>query len=188
MKKIQKYYEKHGMNFLICIYLKLFVRTSSKKIQWLRLCGAEIGEGTKIGCNIMAFPEPFMVRLGKNVYIADSVQFFTHDGSLSWLSRKMGITDKRTEKIGRIVIGDNCFIGARAMIMQDVTVGKNCIIAAGALVSKDVPDGRVVGGVPAKVISTIEEFLEKNMNRNDYTCGWSIYDKRKYYKQKYSDI
>ncbi len=183
MRLIQSYYEKHGLNFLINIYLKLFVRTSDRKIKWLRLCGANIGNGTAIRCSLSAFPEPFMINLGENVYIADGVQFFTHDGSLSWLTRKMGLTDKRTEKIGLITVGDNCFIGARAMIMQDVNIGKNCIVAAGALVSKDVPDGSVVGGVPAKTISTIDQYLERNNHRKDYTCGLSYYDKRKYYEK-----
>lgn len=188
MKHICKFYEKHGMNIFILIYQKLFLRNSSKKIEWLKLCGAKIGEGTHLNCSISAFPEPFMMRIGNNNYISDNVQFLTHDGSLSWLTRKMGLTDKRTEKIGIITIKNNCFIGSRAMVMHDVTIGNNCIVAAGAVVTKDVPDNSVVGGVPAKVICTIDEYLDRNKDRRDYTCGWSIYDKRKYYEEKYKQI
>lgn len=185
MKFIQKYYEKKGKGVFVLLYTKLFLRNSAQKIKWLNLCGMKIGEGSHINCNLNAFPEPYMIELGNNVYVAGNVQFLTHDGSLSWLTRKMGLTDKRTEKIGRITIGDNCFIGTRAMIIQDVSIGKNCIIGAGAIVTKNVPDNSIVAGCPAKIICSTEEFLEKNKSRCDYTCGWSIYDKRRYYDEKY---
>lgn len=185
---VQKYYEKKGEKVLVFLYKKLFLRDQKKKIEWLRLCGMKIGEGTILGCGLEAFPEPFMVELGKNVYFAASVQLLTHDGSLSWLTRKMGLTDKRTEKIGRIIIKDNCFIGARAMIMHDVTIGKNCIVAAGAVVTKDVPDNSVVGGCPAKVICSVEEYIERNKHRKDYTCRMSYGEKRKYYEKSFETM
>lgn len=187
IEAVWKYYEKKGENTLVFLYKKIFIRNNQKKLKWLKLCGMKFGEGTILGCGLETFPEPFMVEIGKNVYFAAGVQLLTHDGSLSWLTRKMGLTDKRTEKIGKIVIGDNCFIGARAMIMHDVTIGKNCIIAAGSVVTKNVPDGSVVGGCPAKAICTIDEYLERNKHRADYTCGWSIYDKRRYYEEKYKN-
>lgn len=52
----------------------------------------------------------------------------------------------------KVVIGDDAWIGARAVILKGVKVGKSAIVAAGAVVSKDVPDYAIVGGVPAKVI------------------------------------
>lgn len=51
-----------------------------------------------------------------------------------------------------VVIGDDVWIGSRAMIMPGVHVGDGSIIAAGAVVTKDVPPYSMVGGVPAKVI------------------------------------
>lgn len=53
---------------------------------------------------------------------------------------------------GPITIGDEVWIGTRAMIFSGVTVGKGAIIAAGALVTKDVPPYAIVGGNPAKII------------------------------------
>lgn len=58
-------------------------------------------------------------------------------------------------------MGNNVFIGARAMIMPGVTIGNDCIVAAGAIVSKDVPSGCVVGGVPAKVIGSFDQLRIK---------------------------
>lgn len=56
-----------------------------------------------------------------------------------------------TERKG-IVIGKNCWIGAKVTILDGVTIGDNCVIAAGAVVTKSMPANAVVGGMPARVI------------------------------------
>lgn len=184
MRFIQKRYEKKGVGIFIFLYTKLFLRTSEKRIKWLKLCGMEIGDGTYLNCNLVAFPEPYMLNIGENVYIAGEVQFLTHDGALWWLTTNLGLTEKPSEKMGQIAIGDNCFIGNRAMILQNVSIGNNCIIGAGAIVTKNVPDNSVVAGCPAKVICSTQEYLERNKEQCDYTIGWSIYDKRRYFEEK----
>lgn len=50
------------------------------------------------------------------------------------------------------VIGKNCYIGARAIIIGDVKIGDNVTIGAGSVVVKDVPDNAIVVGNPAKII------------------------------------
>ena len=49
------------------------------------------------------------------------------------------------------VIEENVFIGARAMILGNITVGKNSKIGAGAVVNTDVPPNCTAVGVPAKI-------------------------------------
>lgn len=51
-----------------------------------------------------------------------------------------------------IIIEDDVWIGANAVVVDGVTIGRGAVIAAGAVVSKDVPPMTVVGGVPAKVL------------------------------------
>lgn len=51
----------------------------------------------------------------------------------------------------------NAWIGAGATILPGVTVGENAVVAAGAVVSRNVPANTVVGGIPAKIIRTINE-------------------------------
>lgn len=51
-----------------------------------------------------------------------------------------------------IVIGDDVWVGANAVVTAGVTVGDGAIIGAGAVVTRDVPPYAIVGGVPAKVI------------------------------------
>ena len=56
-------------------------------------------------------------------------------------------------------IGDDVWIGGNVTILPGVTIGNNVVVAAGAVVTEDVPDNTLVGGVPAKVIKTIENDL-----------------------------
>lgn len=54
-----------------------------------------------------------------------------------------------------VVIGDNVWIGTRAMIMPGVTIGKDAVVAAGSVVTTDVPERHIAAGIPAKVIREI---------------------------------
>jgi acetyltransferase-like isoleucine patch superfamily enzyme len=57
------------------------------------------------------------------------------------------------DEYNQIDIGNDVWIGARAIIMDGVSIGDGAIVAANAVVTKDVPPYAIVGGVPAKVIS-----------------------------------
>ena len=71
------------------------------------------------------------------------------------------------EKIGCIEIGNNVFVGSNTTVLYDVKVGSNVVIGAGSLVNRDIPDNSVAVGVPAKVIGTFDDFIEKR--RKDFT-------------------
>ncbi len=70
------------------------------------------------------------------------------------------------EAFGKIKIEDWAYIGAYSHIMPGVTIGEGALVAAGSVVTKSVPAGMVVGGNPARIISTTEEFLQRNMKYN----------------------
>lgn len=100
--------------------------------------------------------------------ISGDVLFSNHDGG-TWAFRH-DEQYRLVSKFGRISVGDYTFIGARAMIMPGVKIGHHCVIGACSLVTKDVPDGTVVGGVPASVICTTEQYAEKC--RAGMPAGW----------------
>ena len=52
----------------------------------------------------------------------------------------------------QVIVGNDVWIGERALVMGGLQIGDGAVIAAGAVVTKDVPPYAVVGGVPAKVI------------------------------------
>ena len=107
-----------------------------------------------------------LISLGNNVQIASNVHFNTHDVTHLVLNNMPELLKRRNgrrfpEKKGCIEIGDNVFIGSGTSINYDVKIGSNVVIGACSLVTKDVPDNSVVAGVPARVISSFDAFVEK---------------------------
>jgi len=105
----------------------------------------------------VSITDPAYVKLGNNVHLTGCT-LFGHDGTAVMLKKLYGIP---LDKVGKIEIGDNVFVGHQSIIMPGVTIGSNSIVAAGAVVTKDVPSGSIVGGVPAKVIGTTQAYVER---------------------------
>lgn len=106
-----------------------------------------------------------LISLGDNVNIASNVTFLTHDITHRMLNNIPELIEKRkkrfSEKVGCIEIGDNVFIGSGVSICYNVRIGCNVIIGASSVVTKDIPDNCVAAGVPARVISSFDEYLRK---------------------------
>ncbi|WP_027965276.1 acyltransferase [Halalkalibacillus halophilus] len=139
--------------------------------------GVEIGENTEIMGFPKFGPEPYLIKLGENVTISSNVTFLTHDGA----TRVLNYGEKKYMKFGYIIIDNNCFIGANAILMPGIHIGENAIIGAGSVVTKDVPMNAIVAGNPAKVISNIQKFEDK-MNSLELKLD---YKKMKLNKKEY---
>lgn len=107
---------------------------------------------------------PELISIGNNVTVCADVRFYEHD-----LVRRMWICDPNYEgpKIeyytGPINVGNNVVIGARSIILYNVSIGKNALVAAGSVVTRDVPDYAIVAGNPAKVIGDTRQLYEKRL-------------------------
>lgn len=77
------------------------------------------------------------------------VTILTHTHRIDRTDIPMG---QQGSMVSEVVIGDDVWIGMRAIILPGVRIGSGAVIGAGAVVTKDVPDYAVVGGVPARVI------------------------------------
>jgi acetyltransferase-like isoleucine patch superfamily enzyme len=57
--------------------------------------------------------------------------------------------------VAPVILRRGCYLGACAVILPGITVGERAVVAAGAVVTRDVPAGKIVAGVPARVIRDI---------------------------------
>lgn len=134
--------------------------------------GAKIGKNVAINSNILT-SESYLIEIGDNVTISDHVSFVTHDNSISKALPGSG------NLFGRIVIGNNCFIGAHSILMYGVELADNVIVASGSVVTKSVKESNVIiGGNPAKVISRFESFVDKNKEKAMRVASLSEEEKR----------
>lgn len=74
------------------------------------------------------------------------------DNEFSYLPKTFNTGDINIGRVKGVTIGNDVWIGLRAIILDGVSIGDGAIIAAGAVVTKDVPPYAIVGGVPAKLI------------------------------------
>lgn len=143
-----------------------------------RLIGVRIGGGTTVNQGFQFFsPERLTIEdhshINRNCFIdARGYCFIGKAVSISHevmiLTGTHDINSASFSEIHRpVYIGDNVWVGARAVILPGVSVGEGAVIAAGAVVLKDVEPYEVVGGIPAKHISNRSKGLE-------YVCSWGI--------------
>ena len=108
-----------------------------------------IGDHTRVGLhNTVIGP----VSIGNHVNLAQGI-------TVTALNHNFNNTDKRIDEQGvsttHVVIEDDVWIGANAVVLPGVRIGTHSVVAAGAVVTKDVPPHSLVAGVPAKIIKKI---------------------------------
>ncbi|AGR57611.1 TPA: maltose O-acetyltransferase [Salmonella bongori] len=90
------------------------------------------------------------IHIGDNCMFAPGVHIYTATHPLDAVTRNSG------REFGKpVTIGNNVWIGGRAVINPGVTIGDNVVVASGAVVTKSVPSNVVVGGNPARIIKKL---------------------------------
>lgn len=107
-----------------------------------RVYKMEIGQNTRISwkAHLDKSINPRGIHIGDGTYVLNGAMILSHDAC-------------RRLKADTI-IGSNCVIGVRSIILPGVKIGESSIVGAGSVVTKDVPAHSVVAGNPAKVIRT----------------------------------
>ncbi len=114
----------------------------------------EIGKGFVVGDNVGLGEKCHYgcaggIEIGDNTIVGIYVTMHSENHTFSDINRPIrsqGVNHKG------IKIGKNCWIGAKATILDGAVVGDGCVIAAGAVVAGKFPDNCIIGGVPAKII------------------------------------
>ena len=113
------------------------------KFPWL----VEIGDTVSINRGVEIYSDFFSgskVSIGSGVRIAPNVKLHASGHELD--------TGEFLHSGGDILIKDNVWLGAGAIVLQGVEIGEGAVVAAGSVVTKSVPSKSVVAGVPARVV------------------------------------
>lgn len=117
--------------------------------------GLRLGHGAFIARR--AYIDPgflWLIEIGERAIIAPGVEIIAHDASTKHLIGK--------SIIQRVKIGRRVYIGSGAIVLPGVTIGDDAIIGSASVVRSDVPAGMVAVGVPARVVSTTEEYRARH--------------------------
>lgn len=126
-------------NFLMITFCRLMPDNRFRYMIYREL-GAKIGKNVSMFGIRMDIFFPELIEIGDNTLIGQDTMIITHEFL------------KGHWKRGRVKIGKNVTIGAMCLILPGVEIGDNVHVAAYSLVNKNVPEGKFVGGVPAKEI------------------------------------
>lgn len=109
----------------------------------------KIDDRADIGCNVV-ISSVSGIHIGKSTLIAANCCI----GGARYYSKVKDkpMMDQGVYSKGPIVIGDDVWIGAGAIILDGVKLGHGCIVGAGSVVTKEVPEYAIVTGVPAKIL------------------------------------
>ena len=155
------------MNYLRKVWLKFFPQftKSDDLVRNLKKKGVAIGKGTKFYSPYtisLDVQRPWMLSIGEYCKITAGCVILVHDYSRSVIRRSHNVI---LGEAGKTVIGNNVFIGMNSIILMGTHIGNNCIVGAGSVVKGTFPDNSVIAGNPAKVVCSLDEYVEKRKSR-----------------------
>ena len=143
-----------------------------KREELLKKMFASIGEGCYIEPPLHANWGGHHVRFGSNVYanfnltLVDDTYIFVGDNTMFGPNVTVAtaghpilpeLRKKQYQFNMPVFIGNNCWIGAGAIILPGIKIGDNTVIGAGSVVTKDIPENCVAVGNPCRVLRPISE-------------------------------
>lgn len=138
-----------------------------------RHAGVMMGNNNFIGSRFWS-SEAYLITIGNHCSLTEGCRIHTHGGTDA-----VGFRYPKFDCFGKVVIGDYVYLGCNSLIMPGVAIGDNVLVAAGSVVTKSIPSNVVVAGNPARIICTIDEYLERNMKYNMDSKGMNRADKKK---------
>ena len=115
----------------------------------------EVGDDVSIGAGAVMLATRSRIIVGSKVMFGPHVMIIGGNHNTTLAGRFMyDVQEKRAEDDQDVIIEDDVWVAAGVTILKGVRIGRGAIVAAGAVVNRDVPPYTVVGGVPARIIST----------------------------------
>lgn len=145
-------------NQLAKLYGKFQIYRKVRRWKELRKRGMHIGEGVNLPMSTwIDTPHCFLISIGDNCGFGDNCAILAHDA--------MPNEYLDATKIGKVIIHESCHFGMRTIILPGVEIGPRSVVGSGSVVIKDIPPNTVASGNPAKVICTLDEFLDKHRDQ-----------------------
>jgi maltose O-acetyltransferase len=121
----------------------------------LRKMGMRLGKGVNLPPSTwIDTSHCFLISIGDNCGFGEECLILAHDA--------MPNEFLDASRLGRVTIHESCHFGARTVILPGVEIGPRSIVGAGSVVISDIPPDTLAAGNPAKVICSLDEYLEKH--------------------------
>jgi maltose O-acetyltransferase len=139
------------------VAVKHALQKARLKRRWLRLqhLGMHIGKGVNLPAStVIDESHCFLISIGDHCGFGEQCYILAHDAQMN---EYLNAT-----RLGRIVIHESCHIGTRTVILEGVEIGPRTIVGANSVVSRSLPPNTVCAGIPAKVICTLDKYLDRH--------------------------
>lgn len=150
------------LNFFFERLLRFYERFEIyRKIRWWNMLtsrGMKIGNGVNFPRSTwIDIPHCFLISIGDNCGFGANCAILAHDA--------MPNEYIDATRIAKIIIHESCHFGMGTIILPGVEIGPYSVVGAGSVVNRDIPARSVAFGNPARVICTLDEFLDKHKER-----------------------
>lgn len=149
---------KFGLNLLT--ELKTRFDSFRKIRRWERLRKKGMKIGTRVNLPMSTWIDVshcFLISIGDKVGFGENCAILAHDA--------MPDEYINATRIGKVVIHESCHFGMGTIILPGVEIGPRSVVGSGSVVINDIPPNTLAAGNPAKVICTLDEFLDKHSKR-----------------------
>lgn len=130
----------------------------------------EIGDDVYIGANAIFQSSYGKIRIGSHIMFGPGVNIHGGNHKINEVGKLLKHTsEKQMGDDGVITIEDDCWIGANAIILTNVTIGRGSVVGAGAVVTKSLPPYSVYTGVPSPKLR--ERFTPEELEQHEKILG-----------------
>lgn len=140
--------------------LRSRIEVLRQKRRWakLRSMGMHIGEAVNLPASTaIDTSHCFLISIGDWCGFGEDCLILAHDAQMDEFLD--------AGRIGRVIIHPHSHVGARSVILPGVEIGPRTIVGANSVVSKSLPPDTVCAGAPARVLCSLEAYLDKHRAR-----------------------
>jgi len=124
----------------------------------LRALGMHIGEDVWLPSSTwIDTAHCHLISIGDHTGFGEECMILAHDAQMDEFLD--------AARIGRVIIHESCHIGARCVVLPGVELGPRTIVGACSVISKSLPADSVCAGNPAKLLCSLDEYLERHRER-----------------------